>query len=43
MKSGSTVICINSEFKNQALVHLTAFRKEGNKYIVRDIIPDLAR
>jgi len=42
MKPGSTVICINSEFNDQALEHLSALPKEGCEYIVRDIIPDPA-
>jgi hypothetical protein len=42
MKPGSRVICINSEFNDQALEHLSALPKEGKEYIVRDIIPDPA-
>ena len=40
MKPGSTVICINDEFNDEALEKLSVLPKRGYEYTVRDIIPD---
>ena len=40
MKPGTRVICIDDQFKIDVLQQLQAVPKEGEIYIIRDLVPD---